>query len=177
MILKEVLGSYTIKDIGTYTVQPFGNGLINSTWKVFPKEGQAYLLQKINHNIFKSPYAIAENIERLSQYLTINHPDYLFITPIKTSQGSPIYFHMDGGYFRLFPFLNNSHSIDAVHTMQQAFEAAQQFALFTKLLSGFDAHSLNITLPDFHNISLRYKQFQEALRSGNAERVSIASDI
>ena len=56
----------------------------------------------------------------------------------------------------------------------QAYEAARQFGKFTKLLSGFDHTQLKITIPDFHNLSLRYQQFQQSLTHGNAERIKEA---
>ena len=34
-----------------------------------------------------------------------------------------------------------------------------------------DANTLKITLPDFHNLSLRYQQFEAAILDGNAERI------
>jgi Ser/Thr protein kinase RdoA (MazF antagonist) len=52
-----------------------------------------------------------------------------------------------------------------------AFEAANQFGKFTRLLSNFDATALKITLPDFHNLTLRYQQFEQALANGSTTRI------
>ncbi|MEJ7671261.1 MAG: hypothetical protein WKF59_00685 [Chitinophagaceae bacterium] len=35
-------------------------------------------------------------------------------------------------YFRIFPFVKNSHTIDVVQKPEQAYEAAKQFGKFTK---------------------------------------------
>jgi Ser/Thr protein kinase RdoA (MazF antagonist) len=43
--------------------------------------------------------------------------------------------------------------------------------MFTKLLGGLDVSRLKITLPEFHNLSLRYQQFEKALLNGNPERI------
>ncbi|MDE3254049.1 MAG: phosphotransferase, partial [Bacteroidota bacterium] len=59
----------------------------------------------------------------------------------------------------------------------QAFEAASQFGLFTRLLSGFPSEKLHITLPHFHNLALRYQQFQQALLAGNPRRISESKEI
>ena len=69
------------------------------------------------------------------------------------------------------PFIKGSHTISVVSSPDQAFEAAFQFGKFTRLLSGFDAGKLHATIPDFHNLTLRYQQFEEALKHGNAARV------
>ena len=77
----------------------------------------------------------------------------------------------------MFPFVKDSHSIDTVQRPEQAYEAARQFALFTKSLSGLDAGLLKITLPDFHNLSLRYQQFEKALILGDKQRLKQSRDL
>ncbi len=39
------------------------------------------------------------------------------------------------------------------------------------MLSGFSVDTLKITLPDFHNLSLRYSQFETTIKEGNKERI------
>ncbi len=81
------------------------------------------------------------------------------------------------GYFRLFPFVKKSHTIDVVHTTDQAYEAARQFGRFTKLLANFPSDKLKITMPDFHNLTLRYQQFLTALKTGNKERIAECTEL
>jgi Ser/Thr protein kinase RdoA (MazF antagonist) len=80
------------------------------------------------------------------------------------------------GFFRLVPFVTSSHSYDVAEASDLAYEAARQFGKFTKLLAGFPAQSLHITLPDFHNLSLRYQQFETALTEGNIARIQEAKE-
>lgn len=157
-------------------VKPFGTGLINHTWTI-DSGNNKLILQRINHTIFKSPAAIAGNIRLISEYLSIHHPGYLFVTPEKTLQQEDMVHITNEGYFRIFPFVKNSHTIDVVSSPAQAFEAAQQFGRFTKLLAGFDAEKLQVTLPDFHNLPLRYRQFEQAVAAGNPERIKQAAGI
>jgi Ser/Thr protein kinase RdoA (MazF antagonist) len=79
------------------------------------------------------------------------------------------------GYFRLFPFVDGSHTIDVVSSAAQAYEAAKQFGRFTKLLNGFNCEQLRTTLPDFHNLPLRCHQFEKATAAGNAARIKEAA--
>lgn len=169
-MLEKVLQAYQL-DAAECSIQPFGIGLINNTWKLNCGEFQ-YILQKINNRVFKQPDDIAENISLLDDYLQKHYPGYLFVSPVKNFEDRQLVNITDEGWFRMFPFIKGSHTIDVVATPQQAYEAARQFALFTKQLSGFNAASLKITLPDFHNLTLRYRQFEEALKNGNAERIS-----
>jgi Ser/Thr protein kinase RdoA (MazF antagonist) len=149
-------------------VTDFGNGLINHTWKI-NCENKDFLLQKINRQIFKSPEDIMDNLRLLSDYFTQHYPDYLFVAPLQTIQGTN-YFKQDDDYYRMFPFIENARSMDTVTDPEMAFEASRQFGEFTGLLSGFDPNLLHITLADFHNLSLRFRQFETSLRHGNKER-------
>ena len=168
-MLEQILEQYRLNK-PTVKVSPFGSGLINYTWLV-KEDNNEYILQRINHNIFKEPEAIAANINLLGKYLSSQHPDYLFVKPVSTISGEDLVYIEAEGYFRLFPFVKDSHTIDVVSNPSQAFEAAQQFGRFTKLLSGLNANELKITLPDFHNLPLRYRQFESALLNGNKERI------
>ena len=72
-------------------------------------------------------------------------------------------------------------SKDVSKTSDEAFEAATQFGRFTKLLAGFPIEKLKTSIPDFHNLSLRYQQFLTALKEGNPQRIketeSLANDL
>lgn len=153
----------------TAILQKISGGLINATWKVTDGE-RAFILQKINTEVFKNPEAIADNNRQLSEYLKHYQPDYLFVSEIPTVNGDTLFKNQEG-CFRLLPFVNDSHTISVVQNPSQAFEAAHQFGLFTKMFSGFDALELNTTIPDFHNLTLRYRQFEESIRHGNQARV------
>src|ERR1041384_3797456 len=113
--------------------QAFGSGLINHTWKV-KKDGKFYVLQRINQQVFRDPNAIAFNINFTAQYLRAKFPGYLFVTPEQSVDRQDIFHDQDSGYYRLSPFVENSHTIDVVTAPEQAFEAARQFGLFTRLL-------------------------------------------
>jgi len=172
-MLKEILQAYDINS-DDCSITAFGTGLINHTWKI-TKGGDAFILQRINTNVFKQPGAIAANIRAVAGYLHKNFPDYLFVAPVLTATGDDMVFIEEKGYFRLFPFVKKSHTVDTVSSPQQAYEAARQFGAFTKKMAAFPAASLQITIPDFHNLSLRYQQFENALQNGNRQRMAAAA--
>ena len=147
-------------------------GLINSTYSVATLNGD-YILQTINHHIFKDPFAIDFNINALSTYLTYQAPDYLFTHLEKTLDGKTL-IEWEGKYFRAFKKIEG-YALSLLENENQAYEAAKQFGTFTHELSNFDANSLQITLPDFHNLSLRYHQFSTSLQNGNEDRINAAA--
>jgi Ser/Thr protein kinase RdoA (MazF antagonist) len=172
-MIETVLDKFGIqKDV--ITISPIYQGLINNTWKVAANDHD-YIVQKVNANVFKQPEDIAYNIEAIGAYLHQNHPGYLFASPVKTAGGDVIIRLDSNTYFRVFPFIKNSHSIDIVSTASQAFEAARQFASFTAKLSGFDAQRLKVPIPSFHNLSLRCQQFERSLKKGNEARIKEAA--
>ncbi len=174
-MVQQILAAYNLNH-NQSEVEPVNNGLINATWRIKNSKGD-FILQRINHSIFKHPSAIASNLRMLNNYLSQKSPDYLFIAPIKTNKNEEMVLLDGEGYFRLFPYVENSHTINAVQRPAQAFEAAKAFGQFTHLLSHFTVEKLQTTLPDFHNLSLRYKQFSEALNNGNSLRLQQSHDL
>ena len=152
-------------------ITSFGNGLINKTW-ILEVEARKFILQKINTAIFKSPELIAKNIHQLNLFFKEKFPDYLFVHPISTPQKDEMVLLPDGEYYRIFPFIDGSVTFNFVDNIDHAFEAAGQFGKFTRLLSTFEINTLEVTLPDFHNLDLRYKQFEISLSKGNINRIN-----
>ena len=174
-MIKEVLSEYNLnKD--SLEFEPINNGLINQTWLI-KNSTENFILQKVNNSIFKNPGAIASNVRMIADYLLKINPGYLFISPIKTMHDAEMKFVEGTGYFRLFPFVKQSNTINTVQNANQAFEAARAFGQFTKLLAGFPVEKLQITLPDFHNLTLRYQQFTNALESDNTKRLLQAEEL
>lgn len=167
-MIESVLAAYGIEEA---RVEIFGNGLIHRTWKITTPAGQ-YILQKIQDAVFKRPQDIAQNVRLIGDYLKQHYPGYFFVQPIPSCSGDDLVFREDEGYYRLFPFVEDSHSNDIVETPEQAFEAASQFGKFTRLLTGFNVSELKITIPGFHNLELRYRQFLKAVKQGSNERIT-----
>ncbi len=172
MILSQILNQFGL-EAGSYQVIEFGSGLINRTWKVCGK--QNYILQQINVNVFSDPAAIDRNLSLLSSWFKEKHPGYLFVSQVHTVSGNSLV-QAEEGYFRLFPFVEGSVTLTEVSKPAYAYEAARQFGLFTFLLKEFDAGTLSYTLPGFHDLELRFQQFQKACDTAGAERREQAAD-
>ncbi len=166
-MLDKILPLYGIQPIES-TIQLFGDGLINRTWKVTTNTA-GYILQQVNQSVFRKPLHIDQNVSLLKSFLNQNHPEYLFITPLSGIAGQSL-INSPSGYFRLFPFVENSHSLNVLNKEEEAFEAAKQFGKFSRLLNDFEVAQLHITLPDFHNLSLRYNEFILACEQASPER-------
>lgn len=158
-------------------INPLGDGLINTTWIVKDTStGKDYVFQKINHNVFKQPEAITSNIRLINDYLTEKYPDYLFTSPVKATDGSDMIKTEEGDYYRLFGYVHGSYTHNELHKPVQAYEAARQFGKFTSLLSGIEISQLKTTIPDFHNLTLRFSQFADSLKNAEPSRYEKAKE-
>jgi Ser/Thr protein kinase RdoA (MazF antagonist) len=173
--MRSVLSAFGLK-VETAKLELLGTGLINRTWKV-TTPGEQYILQRVNNKVFQKPGNIAHNVKLVAAYLKQRHPDYCFIAPVAANDGSEMIYLENEGFFRLFPFVEGSHTIDVVETPEMAYEAAKQFGQFTRLLAGFNVSELKVTIPDFHNLPLRYRQFQEAQKGPVRERWEASKDL
>ncbi len=172
-MLESVLQQFGLSTV--LEINTLKGGLINNTWKIICPDKQ-YILQRVNADIFSSPVNIASNIKNIGDYLQLHHPDYFFVSLIPTLKGEEVLFIPNSGYYRLFPFVEESVTYSALNNAELAFQAAVQFGRFTHLLGNFPINQLHITLPNFHNLSLRYHQFEEALKNGNELRINNATD-
>ena len=163
-------------DANEIDIQPITTGLINKTWKI-ESGNEAWVLQRVNDSVFKEPMDIAENISRIGKYLSKETSSFLFVDAIETLDGQTLVNSESYGYFRLFPFVKNSQTINVVTTPDQAYEAAKQFGMFTHSLQGFDCSALKITIPNFHDLTLRYQQYLQTLKIGNPKRISEARNM
>ena len=164
--MQEIFSLYGWK-VDSYS--PIQQGLINTTYSIQTNKG-AYILQCINHSVFKSPTAIDENINAISKYLLKHHPHYLFTHLVPTLNGNTLV-QWEGGYYRAFHKIEG-YALSVLENENQVEQAAMQFAGFTSILKNFEASQLKDSLPDFHNLNLRYHQFSESIVKGNAQRIA-----
>ncbi len=164
--------------IKNYRIERFGSGLINHTFKLcsLGKTDKDLILQRINTQVFKKPERVAENHRKAADYLAKHYPNYFFLAPVPTVKGKDL-LEWNGEYWRIIPFVEHAITIDEANTPKQAYEAAKQFGKFAKNLSGLDLDSLKPTIPDFHNLTLRYNDFQSAIVKAPLERKEEAEGL
>ncbi|RZK49124.1 MAG: aminoglycoside phosphotransferase family protein [Pedobacter sp.] len=172
-ISADVLAAYGL-DINRVNIEKLGLGHINQTFLISTASHQKYILQNINTLVFTEPELISQNIALVSNYLKVNFPEYLFPAPLPALDGSTM-IKLDDQYWRMSPFISDSVSYLAVAEPKQAYEAAKQFGKLSRLLDGFDASQLNITIPGFHDLAWRFTQFQEALANTDFKKRELAA--
>jgi len=162
--------------------QPYGSGHINDTYRLFFKNGGApfcNILQRINHNIFKNPEALMQNVERVTAHLATivaDEPDWrrraLRLIPARDGRG----WHVDaaGNHWRAYRFIERARTYDAVESTEQAFQAGRAFGRFQQQLAGLPAPRLHDTIPDFHHTPKRFTALEQAIAADTAGRAALA---
>jgi Ser/Thr protein kinase RdoA (MazF antagonist) len=157
-------------------IEKMGNGLINSTWKIECADC-SYILQKVNDQVFRNPFIIENNLKKIAEHITRYYPEYQLPLPVKSKEGKELLYEEGAGYFRMFNFLEDSVCNTVVNNSKQAFEAARQFAGFARRLNTLDAGKLGYPIEDFHNLELRYHQFEKALITAQSSKLITATDL
>ncbi len=159
---------------------PHGNGHINDTYAAgFEQHGVPvrYIFQRINHNVFKNPVALMENIQRVTTHLQsklTNSHSCQALTLIPTHEGASHHRDAGGNYWRAYIFIEGARTYDAVESTRQAFEAAKAFGQFQQLLTDLPAPRLHDTIPDFHNTSKRFAALENAIAADAVNRATLA---
>lgn len=157
-----------------YTAEKTGSGHINQTF--FLKGKNSWILQQINTNVFRQPERIAKNIRLAADYLSAHHPEYLFPAPVQTVKNEEMAMDENGVPWRLFPYIPDSITLNELKSTEEAHEAASGFGKLTSKLHGIQTSGFEATIPDFHNLSWRFRQLESALENAKSETKGIAAE-
>jgi Ser/Thr protein kinase RdoA (MazF antagonist) len=160
------------------SASPYGSGHINDTWRLVFHAMDApvhFILQRINHKIFKNPVALMENIERVTTHLAsqlAHDPDVerRVLKLIPALDGRTWHRDDEGSYWRAYHFIESARSYDAVESPEQAYQAARAFGRFQQLLVNLPAPRLHDTIPDFHHTPKRFAALEQAIAADGANR-------
>ena len=173
----KIAGQFDIK--GTVSgIAPVGNGLINDTYSVTTAETNTpdYILQRINHHIFKDVELLQRNIQRVTDHIRAkleasDESDIdrkaLKLVPAKDGK----LYHFDGeNYWRMTVMIPRSVTHETM-TPTLAEQTGMAFGNFQSQLSDLPEGALGETIPNFHNIEFRVEGFKESIARDSAGRL------
>ncbi len=160
--------------------QPYGSGHINDTYCAVFDQGAArvrYIVQRINHNIFKNPLGLMENVSRICRHSQAalresGAPDATrrAMTLIPARDGQDWLVDAENNVWRTYIFVEGARGYDVIENTGQAFQAARSFGAFQKLLVDLPGGRLVETIPNFHNTTARFAAFQKSLAADSRNR-------
>lgn len=163
------------------SIMAYGNGHINDTCLVtcrVEEEYKKYILQRINHEIFKKPWELMENVVKVTEFLRKKiteeggDPGRETLCVIPTKDRASYYRREDGTYWRMYGFIDGATCYDAVKEPKDFYESAVSFGHFQKLLEDYPAETLHETIPNFHNTVDRLANFKKALKEDVMHRAA-----
>jgi aminoglycoside phosphotransferase (APT) family kinase protein len=159
--------------------EPFGSGHINDTYCLTcsGSSGQKrYVLQRINHHVFKHPPTMTDNIRRVTEHIRakLQASDAALaarqLTVIDTKTDEGFYQDAQGNYWRVYNLIENAVTYDTLESPELAQEAARMFGWFQRMLTDLPGAPLYETIPDFHTTPKRFQAFQEVLQKDPCNR-------
>ena len=179
--LKRVVFQFIEQD-DNVVIKPLGKGHINDSYKV-KSNGNVYVLQRINHHIFKNVPELQNNIFRVTDHIRkklqakgVSDVDRRVITLVSTHEGALYFQDANGDYWRLMVYIADSKSYDDINP-ELAYRAGIAFGDFQKTLSDIPGEPLFETIPDFHNMEARLETFRESVKANKAGRLDEVADL
>ena len=175
--LKSIADAFCVRQVGQVQIQPLGAGNINDTYLVAsPDLPKAFVLQKINRQVFKTPWDVIENSGKLYRHLSGKGLALALPEPLLAQDGTLYYIDGEEDYWRAFSYISPSHTVEYATTPDMAFRAGEAMALFLSGLSDLDPGEIVPVIPHFHDSSLRLVSFKEVLAADLVGRVSVCEE-
>jgi hypothetical protein len=158
------------------------SGHINSTYRASYRQSdgsvQRYIFQAINRNVFKDPYAVMANVQRVTRHINekvLRHKKDLggqSLNLFPARVGGTWVEDDKGVVWRCYNHIEGCVTYNVVENTRQAYQAAHAFGAFQDLVSDLDATSIVETIPDFHNTRKRFDRLMEVIAADPCDRLS-----
>jgi len=162
-------------------LKEFSSGHINDTYFIDTEEGEKFVLQRINNDVFKDVPALVANKVKISKHLAAKLPDLpeaekkrRVLSFVPASTGDYHYVDNLGMYWNLTNYIDGSRVFDKVTEEKVANEGGKLFGDFIKATNDFDSSLLVEVLPGFHDMKNRLEQFENAKSKATKERLDRA---
>lgn len=156
----------------------FGSGHINDTYRISVLESghPGYLLQRVNRMVFPEIEKLMSNIAGVTTHIQQLEEFHSLVPSLVETIDGKLFTEQGGYYWRLFEFVDGVRSFDQPENVEQVYQGARLFGSFLRAMSGFSTDRLHLTIPEFHSMRLRFRQFEEALIEAESERIIAASE-
>ena len=153
-----------------------------ATFKTKTGDTQRYIVQRVNHHVFKNPVELMNNIETVTDHLREKiaadggNPNRETLTLVPTAEGVPFYKTPSGNYWRAYIFIENALTYEEIKSLDHVYNISKAFGRFQSLLRDFPAEELHETIPDFHHTPKRFTDFLDAVEEDALNRARFAKN-
>lgn len=181
--LIKIAGQFRIEGKTTEVV-PLGEGFINDTY-IIKTEGNSpkYILQRKNKKVFSPIPAMMENIRKVCDHIKEKvkkaggDPMREAMTVIPANDGKLYYHDEEDEFWAVSLFIEDTIAYEAAETPELAYAGGKGIGKFQSLVSDLKEPLTDI-LPGFHNIRIRYEQWDAVLKNDPVGRkAKVAEEI
>lgn len=176
-ILKNIFNAFN-QDSNYSSHSELNIGHINDTFLVDTDSGNKYILQRINHHVFKDVAGLVNNKVLISNHIKSKFPklseeefsktNLIFIKANNTN----FYYHeQDGNFWNVMVFIEDSITYETAKNEDIAYEAGKLLGEFLNLTTDFRSSQLVDVIPYFHDMSFRFKQYAYSVQSAPKDRL------
>ena len=163
-----------------FTVRPFGTGHIHDTFLVRSDNNSQYLLQRINHAVYQDVAGLMQNIQRVTSHLrqkldTSTSDSLTTFCVIPTHDQHWFYQDEAGHHWRMFTFVDRTVAYEVAQSPELIRKAGQAFGQFIALLRDLPGEPLITTIPAFHNMGSRLRNFERTVSDDTVGRLAQVS--
>ena len=157
-------------------VVSLGDGFINDTFVIKTDDGSPdYILQMKNKKVFSPIPAMMENIYKVCKHIKAKiekaggDPMREAMTVIPAKDGKLYFLDKQDEYWAVSLFIDNTITYEVAETPELAYSGGKGIGKFQALVSDFKEPLTDI-LPGFHNIRVRYEQWDKVLKRDPVNR-------
>lgn len=152
-------------------------GLIHHTYKIsYDEQDEQVVLQCINQTMFHHPEDIVHNYQLI--YQAVHGKNGITIPPlIPVRDGQLFYIDAQQQFWRAVRFVKNSYTASVPQDAAAARLTADCFAHFTSALASVKLDDLKPVIPRFHDLAMRYDQFEQAVTTATQKRLLTATHV
>ena len=161
--------------------QELNSGHINDTYLIQMVKKPNYVLQRINGNVFENSLELINNKVLVSSHLQEKYTHLpeeeihrRVLSFVKAKDNTHYYKDTDGNYWNLTVFIEDSVTYEKNPNVKVAFEAGKATGTFLEFTKDLDLKRLSDILPNFHSITFRYQQFNDAIKKAPLSRLEQA---
>jgi len=154
-------------------------GHINKTYKIDSILGKPYILQKINHRIFKDPFKLDYNmgaLTRLHKEASLKYEEYIFPKIFLVTEYNHLLIKRKDSIWRLMDYIDNTRSYDHIESPEIAYQAARLYGSYQHELNKTDPQYVYTTLTNLRNLSLRIRALKSAIKRDVKKRRQFAEN-
>lgn len=164
--------------------EKYGNGNINGTFILKFDNGEQYILQKINTEVFKNPFELMQNMIGVTKHIKKYYDDKGVDSSRRTLEflqcddGNYCFIDENGNCWRIYKYIGEAYTCETIDNAETFREAGRAFGEFQNILSDYDVSTLFDTIPDFHNTAKRFEAFCKAVQEDRAGRLqSVKNEV